>query len=91
MKSLYDNNNIPNLRDDIIGLGAGKVGTFVSIELKCYTIDSQLCIREMIEDSPSMTAFSSSKSALYKKGLFFGVYVKGDITPEVLSRASLVL
>lgn len=94
MKCLYDNSNVPNLRDDILSLGAGKVGsstTFVSIGLKCLTIDSQLCIREMIEDSPSMTAFSSSKSALHKEGLFFGVYVKGNITPELLSRASLVL
>merc|ERR1712157_467617 len=90
MKCLYDPADTENLRDDILKLGGGK-GTFVSVEFKCYTQDAQLCTREILEDSPSMTAFSSSKSALYKEGLFFGVYVQGDITPEVLSRASLVL
>lgn len=38
-----------------------------------------------------MTAFSTSKSALFKDGLFFGVYVDGEITPEVRSRASLII
>jgi hypothetical protein len=61
------------------------------VELKCHSRDSQLCIREIIEDSPSMTAFSTSKSALYKSGLLFAVYVNGDITPEVLSRASIII
>ena len=88
MKSLYDPNDTPNLRDDILGLGRG---AFVAVELLCESTDAQLCIREIIEDSPSMTAFSTSRSALYKAGLVFGVYVKGDITPEVRSRASLVL
>ena len=88
MKSLYDPNETPNLRDDILAYGRG---SFVVVELKCLNNDAQLCIREIIEDSPSMTAFSTGKSALYKAGLLFAVYVKGDITPEVLSRASLVL
>lgn len=88
MKSLYDPNDFPNLRDDIVKLGRG---TLVAIELVCETLDAQLCIREMIEDTPSMTAFSTEKSALYKSGLFFCVYVKGNITPEIMSRASLVL
>jgi hypothetical protein len=88
MKSLYDPNDTPNLRGDILAFGRG--GTF-AVELQCETVDSQLCIREMIEDTPSMTAFSTEKSALYKSGLFFGVYVKGDITPEVRSRASLII
>ena len=88
MKSLYDPNDTPNLRDDILAYGRG---SFVAVELKCLNNDAQLCIREIIEDSPSMTAFSTGKSALYKAGLLFAVYVKGDITPEVLSRASLVL
>jgi hypothetical protein len=88
MKSLYDPNHTPNLRDDILRLGRG---AFVAVELKCETVDAQLCIREMIEDTPSMTAFSTEKSALYKSGLLFGVYVNGEITPEVMSRASLIL
>jgi hypothetical protein len=50
-----------------------------------------MMIREIIEDNPSMTAFSSERSALYKEGLLFCVYVKGDITPEIASRASLVI
>jgi hypothetical protein len=88
MKSLYDPNHTPNLRDDILRLGRG---AFVAVELQCETVDAQLCIREMIEDTPSMTAFSTEKSALYKSGLLFGVYVNGEITPEVMSRASLML
>ena len=63
MKSLYDPSDTPNLRDDILKPGRG---AFVAIELQCHTNDSQLCIREIIEDSPSMTAFSTNKSALYK-------------------------
>jgi hypothetical protein len=86
MKSLYDSSDTPNLRDDILKFGRG---AFVAVELQCHSKDAQLCIREMIEDSPSQTAFSTSKSALYKDGLFFGVYVEGAITPEVRSRASL--
>lgn len=88
MKSLYDPNDTPNLRDDILKLGRG---AHVVVELKCPSRDSQLCIREMIEDSPSMTAFSTSKSALHKSGLLFCVYVDGEITPEVQSRASLII
>ena len=38
-----------------------------------------------------LRAFSSSKSALYKDGLFFFVYCADDITPEVRSRASLII
>ncbi len=87
MKSLYDPSDTPNLRDDILKFGRG---AFVAVELQCHS-NAQLCIREIIEDSPSMTAFSTSRSALYKDGLFFGVYVDGDITPEVRSRASLIL
>jgi hypothetical protein len=47
MKSLYDPNNTPNLRDDILKYGRG---SYVAIELQCPTTDSQLCIREIIED-----------------------------------------
>jgi hypothetical protein len=88
MKSLYDPSDTPNLRDDILKFGRG---ANVAVELECHSKDAQLCIREIIEDSPSMTAFSTSKSALYKDGLFFGVYVDGEITPEVRSRASLII
>lgn len=88
IKSLYDPKETPNLRDDILKFGRGSL---VATELKCPTQDSQLCIREMIEDSPSMTAFSSTKSALYKSGLLFVIHVEGQITQEVLSRVSIVL
>merc|ERR1712176_715012 len=96
MKSLYDNHDIPNLRDDILNcIGSGNDNNspspLVAIELKCNSTDAQLCIREMIEDTPSMTAFSTTKSALYKTGLLFLIYVEGDITPEVKSRASLII
>lgn len=102
MKSLYDPNDIPNLRDEILKLGrhhghshhrggGGIIGPSVVVELICHTSNAQLCIREIIEDSPSMTAFSSTKSALYKDGLLFVVYVEGMITPEIQSRASIVL
>mmetsp|Transcript_17032 Transcript_17032/g.25332 ORF Transcript_17032/g.25332 Transcript_17032/m.25332 type:complete len:400 (-) Transcript_17032:449-1648(-) len=89
MKSLYDPSDTPNLRDEILNYGEG---SFVVTELLCSNVDDQLCIREILEDTPSMTAFSSSKSALYKEGLLFGVHIgSGDITPELRSRASIVL
>ena len=88
IKSLYDPKEMPNLRDDILKFGSGAL---VATELNCPTKDSQLCIREMIEDSPSMTAFSSTKSALYKSGLLFAIHVEGRITPEILSRVSIVI
>jgi hypothetical protein len=95
MKSLYDPRDTPNLRDDIlkIGGGVGSIATaaLVAVEIKCPSTDDQLCIREIIEDTPSMTAFSSNRSALYKTGLLFGVHVEGSITPELYSRASLIL
>ena len=88
MKSLYDPADTPNLRDDILKLGRG---ARTVVELKCLSRDAQLLIREMIEDTPSLTAFSTTKSALYKDGLFFCVYVEGEITPEIRSRATLIL
>lgn len=88
MKSLYDANDTPNLRDDILKFGRG---ANVAIELECGSTDAQLCIREIIEDSPSMTAFSTAKSALHKEGLIFAVHVGDEITPEVKSRASIVI
>jgi len=91
MRSLYDPRDVPNLREDILALGGGNGGPFVAAELLCATPDGQMCIREMIEDSPSATAFSTGRSALHKDGLFFGVHVKGEVTPEILSRASLFI
>lgn len=96
MKSLYDPTDTPNLRDDILQIlhGDGPTSSnsrFVAIELKCNTTDAQLQIREIIEDTPSMTAFSTEKSALYKDGLIFCVYIKGELTPEISSRASLII
>ena len=91
MRSLYDPMETPNLRDDIFTAMRGRGKKQVVIELHCETTNEQLAIREIIEDSPSMTAFSSEKSALYKDGLLFAVYVQGEITPEVRSRASLVI
>eukprot|EP00529_Nitzschia_sp_RCC80_P040898 CAMPEP_0113441960 /NCGR_PEP_ID=MMETSP0014_2-20120614/1361_1 /TAXON_ID=2857 /ORGANISM="Nitzschia sp." /LENGTH=89 /DNA_ID=CAMNT_0000332839 /DNA_START=231 /DNA_END=500 /DNA_ORIENTATION=- /assembly_acc=CAM_ASM_000159 len=87
-KSLYDREDSPNLRDDILSFGRGAL---VAVEMYCPTMSSQLCIREMIEDSPSMTAFSTTKSALTKAGLLFAIHIEGDITPEILSRASCIL
>eukprot|EP00977_Amphora_coffeiformis_P016475 scaffold5108_cov172-Amphora_coffeaeformis.AAC.24 len=86
-KSLYDPNDTPNLRDDILKLGRGAL---VAVELLCETVDAQLCIREIIEDIPSMTAFSTEKSALHKSGLLFCCYCR-NITPEIKSRASIIL
>jgi hypothetical protein len=64
----------------------------VVVELLCgNAVESQLLIRELVEDSPSMTAFSTAKSALLKQGLFFVVAVDGPLTPELASRASLVV
>ncbi|KAI2512457.1 hypothetical protein MHU86_1910 [Fragilaria crotonensis] len=54
MKSLYDSKHTYNLRDEILREGRG---SHCAIELICHNQDAQLCIREMIEDSPSMTAF----------------------------------
>lgn len=52
---------------------------------------AQLLIRELVEDSPSLAAFSTARSALRKDGLFFVVALAGPLTPELHSRASLVL
>jgi hypothetical protein len=88
-RSLYDDTDTPNLRDDI--RTAFKRTSLVAVELLVHEPDSQLMIRELLEDTPSMIAFSTDKSALHKDGLLFVVYVKGDITPELQSRASLIL
>ncbi|KAL3909839.1 MAG: hypothetical protein SGILL_007925, partial [Bacillariaceae sp.] len=87
-KSLYDRNETPNLRDDILKFGRGAL---VAVELICPTEESQLLCREMIEDSPSMTAFSSLRSSLYKDGLLFLLVIEGNVTPEVASRVTFEL
>mmetsp|Transcript_26786 Transcript_26786/g.43532 ORF Transcript_26786/g.43532 Transcript_26786/m.43532 type:complete len:309 (+) Transcript_26786:370-1296(+) len=95
MKSLYDASDTPNLRDDILQIlhdnKTSASTNCVAVELVCRTTDAQLQIREIIEDTPSMTAFSTERSALHKDGLLFGVFVEGEITPEIKSRASLVI
>ncbi|KAL9181934.1 hypothetical protein ACHAXT_012277 [Thalassiosira profunda] len=91
MKSLYDATDTPNLRDDILKIVHADEEAFVASELVCHSTDAQLQIREIVEDTPSMTAFSTERSALHKDGLIFGVSVEGEITPEILSRASLVI
>lgn len=64
----------------------------VAIELVCSSLESQLLIRELVEDSPSLTAFSTNKSALEKTGLFFVVsLIDCALTPELASRASVVV
>jgi hypothetical protein len=80
MKSLYNPNDTPNLRDDILYILRLGRGAFVAVELRCETLDSHLRIREMIEDTPSMTAFPTEKSALYKSGLLRRVCKRGDHT-----------
>ena len=89
MRSLYDPIDTPNLRDEIFTAIRERGKKQVVIELHCETTNEQLAIREIIEDTPSMTAFSSEKSALQKGGLLFAVFVEGEITPEVRSRASM--
>lgn len=91
MKSLYDSSDTPNLRDDIISFVSANEKALVAIQLNCNTANDQMQIREIVEDTPSMTAFSTERSALHKDGLFFGVYVNGFITPEIASRASLTI
>lgn len=63
----------------------------VGVEIEAKTMDSQIKIRELTEDTPSMVAFSTYRSALRKKGLFFVIYFDEVLTPELNSRASLVI
>ena len=88
IRSLYDPVGSPNLRDDIMKFGRGSL---VVVELTCKSKNAQLLIREMIEDTPSRSAFSSNKSALEKDGLFFAVHITDDLNPEIRSRASIIL
>ena len=65
----------------------------VVVEIEAASTDAQLLIRELVEDSPSMTAFSTTRSALKKSGLFFVILVAAGcpLTPELASRASVVI
>jgi len=93
-RSLYDARTTRNLRDDIIAATHPRKGFEgrVVVEILCHcSADSQLLIRELVEDSPSMAAFSTTKSALQKRGLFFVIHVSGELTSELASRASVVI
>jgi len=63
----------------------------VAIHLQAFTLPAQLKIRELVEDTPSMVAFSTARSALQKEGLLFVVEVGEELSPELRSRASVVL
>jgi len=63
----------------------------VAIHLQARSFQAQLKIRELLEDTPSMVAYSTAKSALRKEGLIFIVEVGEALSPEIGSRASLIL
>ena len=64
----------------------------MAIHLLALSLSAQLKIRELVEDTPSMVAFSTARSALQKEGLLFLIEVEeGKLSPELRSRASLVL
>jgi hypothetical protein len=88
-RSLYDPKDLPNLRDSILALKASS--SLVAVEITAHSTASQLCIRELVEDTPSRTAFSTQRSALRKDGLLFCIHVSGELTPELESRASVVV
>jgi hypothetical protein len=69
-----------------------KVGA-ACVEIMSGSVESQLLIRELVEDSPSLTSFSTANSALYKDGVFFVVNMSEDdvLTPEFRSRSSLIV
>ena len=91
-KSLYDESDIPNLRDDIMALQRqGDASTRIVVVLACPSLETQLMVRELVEDSPSMTAFSSARSALRKDGILFCITASDEISPELKSRASLII
>ena len=88
-RSLYDAHDTRNLRDDI--RTALKHTTMVAVEVIASSTEAQMMIRELIEDTPSMIAFSTDRSALHKDGLFFGVTLGSELSPEIESRATLFL
>ena len=89
-RSLYDKRDTRSLRDEILDLRASVPRA--AVELICPTSESELLIREMVEDSPSLVAHSVHKRILHKDGLLFVVRLGSeDVTPELRSRASVVL
>merc|ERR1719235_352586 len=92
VKSLYDSPDVYNLRDEILKYRRSNKEALIIVNLLCSTPECQMKVRELTEDSPSMLAFSSSRSALYKDNLLFLIEVEETIpiTPELTSRAALV-
>jgi len=92
-RSLYDTRDARSLRDEILDLR--DLVPRVAVELLAPTSASELLIREMVEDSPSVVAHSVHKRILHKRGLLFvvltGAPSEKAISPELRSRASLVL
>jgi hypothetical protein len=92
-RSLYDTRDARSLRDEILDLR--DLVPRVAVELLAPTSASELMIREMVEDSPSVVAHSVHKRILHKRGLLFvvltGAPSEKAISPELRSRASLVL
>jgi len=92
-RSLYDARGERSLRDEILDILA--TSPRVGVELLAPTVDAELHIREMVEDSPSTVAHSVHRRILHKQGVLFlvrlGATSVHKITPELLSRASLVL
>jgi hypothetical protein len=91
VKSLYEGPEVPCLREDLKSLRRVDSEALVVTEVRAPDADAQMRIREILEDTPSMVAFSTYRSALQKRGLFFAVHVPGTITPELRSRASIIL
>jgi hypothetical protein len=88
-RSLYDPSGTENLRDDI---RRSLIETpLVAVELITPSLDAQMTIRELVEDTPSMIAFSTDRSALHKRGLFFAISIGDELSPELASRMSLLL
>ena len=94
-RSLYDARGERSLRDEILDLKLRQARSHVAVELLCPTPNEELAVREMVEDSPSLVAHSVHKRILKKDGLLFvirvGAATAEGITPELRSRASLIL
>ena len=91
-RAMYDSpKEVRSLRDEILDLLDGGAPR-VAVEILARSSHEQLLIREMVEDSPSVDAQTCHKRILHKEGLLFVVRVgDGDISPPLLSRASIVL
>ena len=87
---MYDSpKEVRPLRDEILDLLDGAPR---AVEIVARSSHEQLLIREMVEDSPSVDAQTRHKRILHKEGLLFVVRVgDGEISPPLLSRASIVL